>query len=110
MQGQSSWIMHRVRPWESSTGIRRGADGRPQVATFRAAMLDDVVLPACFLVLVGVVLVGGLLGLLSWVSAGIPSAPHLACADIASCAPSAAVEDPSAWGEVVGFAEPAETR
>jgi hypothetical protein len=111
MQGHSSWIMHRVRPWEWSTGTRRGADRRPQVAPFRAAIFDDVVLPVCFLALVGIVLVGGLLGLLSWVSAGIPPAPQLACSDVVSCAPAAAmVGDPGTWGDVAGFAEPTETR
>jgi hypothetical protein len=111
MQGQSSWIMHRVWPWEWSTGIRRGPDRRPQVAASRAPILDDVVLPICFLALVGIVLVGGLLGLLSWVSAGIPPAPQLACSDVASCPPAAAmVGDPSTWGEVAGFAEPTEIR
>ena len=109
MQGQSSWIMHRVRPWEWTTRTRRGVERKPRVPSFWPALLDDVVLPACFLALVGIVLVGALLGLLSWVSAGIPPAPPMACADIASC-PPAMVENPSAWGDVAGLAGPTETR
>jgi hypothetical protein len=71
--------MHKERAWNSVSGRSvpavHGADG----AGHRRPTFDDGVLVVCFFSLIGVVVLGGLLMLFSWVVATLPTRPMSAC-------------------------------
>ena len=110
MHGNSSWITHRGRPWDPAPRCSLQAVRGSGTSGLRPAVLDDVVIPVCFLALVGLVVLGALLMLFSWVTAGLPSSAYTACATIESCAAPTPAEDPRSWVNGPQLDEPTETR
>jgi hypothetical protein len=110
MQANSSWIMHRGRP--SDPALRsflqavRGLD----TSGLRPAALDGAVIPVCFLALVALVVLGAMLMLFSWITAGLPSSAYTMCATIESCAAPTPAKDPRSWVDGPQLDEPTETR
>jgi hypothetical protein len=77
--------MHRERVWNSATERTarplRGADrASPHRTTF-----NDGIVVVCFLALVGLVVVGGLFMLLSWVTTTLPTNARIACPHGPAC-------------------------
>jgi len=107
MQGNSSWVMHRGRPWDPTPRPSLRGSGTSGV---RPAVLDDAVIPVCFLALVGLIVLGALLMLFSWITAGLPSSAYTTCATIESCAAPPSPEDPRSWVNGPQLDEPTETR
>jgi hypothetical protein len=77
----------------SSIRVVRGSDDRG----CRPATVDDVVPAVCFLALVGVVVLGGLLMLFSWVTTALPTRSVIACHEFDGCAISSPDEDQRVW-------------
>ena len=81
--------MYRERVWNSAT--ERTA--RPVRGTYRASphrtTFNDGVVVVCFLALVGVVVIGGLFMLLSWVTTTLPANARIACPHQPGCETSA---------------------
>lgn len=65
----------RDRPSRPSVQVARGAVG----SGARRTTIDDVSLVACFLALIGVLVLGGLLALFSWMTSALPTTPTVAC-------------------------------
>lgn len=80
--------MQRDRAWDSAT---RGAREvvRPEHARKGRTSLDDIAVIVCFLVLIGIVVLGGALMLLSWITATVPVSPRISCAEVDRCAAAA---------------------
>lgn len=78
MLGNSSWIMHRGRTWVGARPSHRASRASAGTGS-RPATLDDVSLVVCFLALVGVLVLGGVLTLFSWVTATHPTTSTIAC-------------------------------
>ena len=101
--------VQRERVWHSATRssvrVASGSDGRGR----RPATFDDVGLAICFLVLVGVVVLGGLLMLFSWVTTTLPTSPTMACHTFEGCAISAPDEAQLAWPIEPQIQEPTTT-
>jgi hypothetical protein len=93
--------MHKERVWDSVTGrsvrVVPGSDG----AGHRRPTFDDGVLAVCFLALIAVVVLGGLLMLFSLVAARLPTRAMMACPELEGCAAPAADE-----GQVVSADDP----
>ena len=101
MLGNSSGIMHRGRTWVWATRpSQRAGRGSAGIGS-RPATLDDAAVAVCFLALVGVVVLGGLLMLFSWVTAGLPPSALTACPGIDGCVTPAPAGDPAAWIEAL---------
>jgi hypothetical protein len=101
MLRNSSGIMHRGRTWNWDTRPSQRAERGSTGIGSRPATLDDAVVAVCFLALVGLVVFGGLLMLLFWVSATLPPSVRTTCSGMDSCvAPASAEDDPAAWVEV----------
>ena len=89
--------LQREGVWHSATRrpVRVGSAsedrGRPR-PTF-----DDVGVAVCFLALVSVVVLGGLLMLFSWVTAVLPTDPVMACHAVEGCGISATDEEQIGW-------------
>ena len=96
--------MQRERVWNSvtrrSVRVVHGSDG----AGSRRTALDDGVPVVCFLALVGVVVVGGLLMLFAWVTAPLPLSPRMACAEFGGCVVSTPDETQAVWADDRGIA------
>jgi hypothetical protein len=88
-----------------SVRVVRGADGRAR----GRVTLDDAVIAICFLALVAVVVLGGLLMLFSWVTAALPTSPTVACYGFNACPVSAPDEDQVVWPVEPGIQEPIQT-
>jgi hypothetical protein len=77
--------MQRDEAWKSLTHRRRrvslGSDG----AGRRRVALEDGVLVVCLVVLVGLVVLGGVLILLSWVTATLPPSMLMSCPEFDRC-------------------------
>jgi hypothetical protein len=77
--------MHRDEAWKSLTHRRGrvslGSDG----AGRRRVALDDGILVVCLFVLVGLVVLGGMLILLSWVTATLPPSMLTSCPGFHRC-------------------------
>ena len=76
--------MQRDRVWTSATRRGRVAP-RPDGPGKRRVSFDDVVIVLCFLALIGIVVVGGVVMLLSWVSATLPVSSRIACPEFDGC-------------------------
>src|SRR5262245_56718752 len=83
MPGVSSWIMHRERMWE---GKGRLSSAPRHKSHPEAPTAHDVEIAISFLALLGVLLVGGLLMLSSWVTAGLPRSLPATCPRTEDCA------------------------
>lgn len=55
----------------------------------RRTSFDDIAVVVCFLVLIGIVVLGGALMLLSWITATVPVSPRVACSEVDGCAATA---------------------
>jgi hypothetical protein len=76
--------MQRDLAWNSAT--RRGrVVPRPDGPGKRRISFDDVVVVLCFLALIGIVVVGGVVMLLSWVTVTFPVSPRVACPEFDGC-------------------------
>jgi hypothetical protein len=90
--------MHRERA--RGTATERTADpvrGAYRASPYRATFNDGIVV-VCFLALVGLVVVGGLFMLLSWVTTTLPANPRIACPHQPGCETSAPDETQPALG------------
>jgi hypothetical protein len=90
MWGPGSFQMHRERVWNSAT--ERTAP-RPVRGAYRASphwtTFNDGIVVVCFLALVGLVVVGGLFMLLSWITTTLPTNTRIACPHGPACETSA---------------------
>lgn len=77
--------MDREQTWNlvlrGSARVVRGAD---RAGSSRTAF-DEGVVAVCFLVLVGVVMLGALLMLFSWVTTALPTSPTVVCPAFDGC-------------------------
>jgi hypothetical protein len=84
--------MHRERVWNSATErTARPVHGAYRASPHRTTFNDGIVV-VCFLALVGLVVVGGLFMLLSWVSTTLPANTRIACPHQPGCETSAPAE------------------
>jgi len=72
----------RVGDWATRRG--RAVPG-PDGSRKRRISFDDVVVVLCFLALIGIVVVGGVVMLLAWVAASLPASPRIACPEFDGC-------------------------
>ena len=87
--GPGSFQMLRERMWNSATErTARPVRGAYRASPHRATFNDGVVV-VCFLALVGLVVVGGLFMLLSWVTTTLPTNARIACPRGPACETSA---------------------
>ena len=75
----------RVRP----VSIPDGARGK------RRTSFDEVFVVVCFLALIALVVLGGAVMLLSWVTATLPVSPRIACPKFDSCVVPGPDENPA---------------
>ena len=91
-------IMQRDEAWKSLTHRRGrvsfGSDG----AGRRRVALDDGLLVVCLVVLVGLVVLGGVLILLSWVTATLPASMLMSCFEFDRCVAPAPDGNEPLWG------------
>ena len=81
--------MQKERVWSSATertarSVRGAYRASPHWATF-----NDGIVVVCFLALVGVVVIGGLFMLLSWITTTLPANTRIACPQQPTCEASA---------------------
>ena len=101
--------MHRERVWNAA--IERTAHsvrGAHRASPHRTTFNDGIVV-VCFLALVGVVVVGGLFMLLSWVTTTLPTNTRIACPQQATCEASASDGGQSVLGDDGPAREPKPT-
>ena len=107
--GPGTIRMRKERVWSSA--IERTA--RPVRGAYRAsprwATFNDGIVVVCFLALVGVVVVGGLFMLLSWVTTTLPTNTRIACPQQATCEASASDGGQSVLGDDGPAREPKPT-
>ena len=90
--------MHRERVWNAATertapSVRGAHRASPRRTTF-----NDGFVVVCFLALLGLVVIGGLFTLLSWVSTTLPANTRIACPHQPGCETSAPDEtQPALW-------------
>jgi hypothetical protein len=77
--------MDREHEWNSVTDRAFRVDRRTQRASPRRKAFDDWIPVVCFLALVGVVVLGGLLMLLSWVTTTLPVSARIPCPYLPGC-------------------------
>ena len=77
--------MHRERVWNSVSDRAVRLDHGAHRASPRQKSFDDGVIVVCFLALVGLVVLGGLLMLLSWVTTTLPVNARIACPHLPAC-------------------------
>jgi len=80
--------MQRDRAWDAVTRGAREVT-RPDRAGKGRTSFDDVAVVVCFLVLIGIAVLGGALMLLSWITATVPVDPRIACSELDDCAVTA---------------------
>jgi hypothetical protein len=85
--------MQRDRVWNLATRRTRVAP-RPDGSGKRRPSFDDVVVVVCFLALIGIVVIGGVVMLLSWVVAILPVSPRITCPEFDGCVVPGPDEDP----------------
>ena len=73
------------RARDSAPRATRGVPS-PDGARKRRTSFDDIVVVVCFLALIGIVVLGGALTLLSWITATVPVSPRIACSEVDGCA------------------------
>lgn len=74
----------RDRVWNSTTRPVRVVPG-PDGPGKRRLSADDVAVVVCFLALIVIVVLGGVVMLLSWVTATLPVSPRFACPEFDGC-------------------------
>jgi hypothetical protein len=98
--------METERAWKSMTGrsvpVVRDSDG----ADSRRTTVDEVVLAVCFLAVVGVVLLGGLLMLFTWVTATLPTSPMAVCTELDGCVMPTPNENQPGWTDDLRVDQP----
>jgi hypothetical protein len=77
--------MHRERVWTSVTDRAVRLDHGAHRTSPRRTTFNDGVVVVCFLALVGLVVLGGLLMLLSWITTTLPVNARIACPDLPAC-------------------------
>ena len=77
--------MHRERVWNSVTDRAVRLDHGAHRTSPRRTTFNDGVVVVCLLALVGVVVFGGLLMLLSWVTTTLPVNARIACPHLPDC-------------------------
>ena len=98
--------MHRERVWNSTTErTARPVRGAYRASPHRTTFNDGIVV-VCFLALVGLVVVGGLFILLSWVTTTLPTNTRIACPHGPACETVAPDETPSVLGDDGRTGEP----
>ena len=102
--------MHRERVWNSATDRAVGLDRGAHRASPRRTTFDDGIVVVCFLALVGVVVLGGLLMLLSWVTTTLPVNTRIECPHLPACEASAPDGKQSVLGDDARADEPKLTR
>jgi hypothetical protein len=85
--------MRGERVWNTVTRRSMPLGRAPDGMGYRSRAFDDGILVVCFLVLVGVAVLGGLLTLFYWVAATLPPSLLLACPEFDGCAAPASDED-----------------
>ena len=80
--------MQRDRAWNSAARGAREVAG-PDGVVKRRTSFDDIAVVICFLALIGIVVLGGALMLLSWIAATVPVSPRIACSELDGCAVTA---------------------
>jgi len=83
--GPGTFQMHRERVWNSPTErTARPVRGAHRASPHRTTFNDGIVV-VCFVALLGVVVVGGLFMLLSWVTTTVPANTRIACPHQPAC-------------------------
>jgi hypothetical protein len=77
--------MQRDRVWDSATRRVRAVPSSDGGRGKRRTSFDEVVVVVCFLALIAVVVLGGAVMLLSWVTATFPVSPRVACPEFDGC-------------------------
>ena len=91
--------MRRERVWNSATErTARPVRGAYRASPHRTTFNDGIVV-VCFLALVGLVVVGGLFILLSWVTTTLPANTRIACPQQPICEASASDGGQSILGD-----------
>ena len=91
--------MQRERVWNSATErTARPVRGAHRASPHRTTFNDGIVV-VCFLALVGVVVVGGLFMLLSWITTTLPANARIACPSQPTCEASAPEETQPTLGD-----------
>jgi hypothetical protein len=70
--------------WNSATRRVREVS-KPAGPGKRRPSLDDLVVVVCFLMLIAIGVLGGVVMLLSWVAATLPVSPRIACPELDGC-------------------------
>jgi hypothetical protein len=91
--------MHRERVWGSATERTARPVGGAYRGSPHRTTLNDGIVVVCFLALVGLVVVGGLFMLLSWVTTTLPANARIACPHQPGCETSAPDETQPALGD-----------
>ena len=77
--------MQRDRVWDSATRRVRAVPSPDGSRGKRRTSFDEVFVVVCFLALIALVVLGGAVMLLSWVTATLPVSPRIACPKFDSC-------------------------
>lgn len=95
--------------WNSATeSTARPVRGARRASPHRTTFNDGIVV-VCFLALVGLVVVGGLFMLLSWVTTTLPTTTRIACPHGSACQTSAPEETQLVLGDEGRTREPTPT-
>lgn len=98
--------MQRERVWNSGTDRAGRLDRGAHRASPRRTTFDDGIVVVCVLALVGLVLLGGLLMLLSWITTTLPVNARIACPHLPACEAWAPDGTPSVLGDEARVHEP----
>jgi len=91
--------MHRERVWNSATQrTTPPVPGAHRSSPYRTTFNDGIVV-VCFLALVGLVVIGGLFMLLSWLTTTLPANTRIACPHRPNCETSAPDETQLVLGD-----------
>jgi hypothetical protein len=77
--------MQRDRVWDSATRRVRAVPSPDGSRGKRRTSFDEVFVVVCFLALIAVVVLGGAVMLLSWVTATLPVSSRIACPELNGC-------------------------
>jgi hypothetical protein len=72
------------RVWDSATRGARSVS-RPDRASKGRTSFDEIAVVVCFVALIAVVVLGGALMLLSWITATVPASPPIVCPELDGC-------------------------
>jgi hypothetical protein len=91
------FTMQRDEAWKSLTHRRGRVSLGSDDAGRRRVALDDGILVVCLVVLVGLVVLGGVLILLSWTTATLPPSMLTSCPEFDGCVAAAPDGNESLW-------------